>query len=266
MSLSSGWGRTKPPGGCRLDWRHPLARGLLHSWPLAERGGSRTADLAGNTALVLAANAGWTASGGGGGLAVVSDDDTTIAEAERADAGALTEATFWVAGVVSALTFYDGFLVHRGSAGAVHGMTTDSGAIHLGYNWNDDSAAYGWSGGPVIPLDTPLSLAAVVSASAVRVYAGRATDANATAHASATLNTTWRLANDPLGRTPGMAVEAAGLWGRALPPAEIEALFAAPYDVVWKPRYWYVGAQAAAAAASLVPPPPAWRFAHLLVR
>lgn len=61
--------RSKPPAGARVDWSHPLARGLVAYWPFNEGSGRRAAELVnGNAAVLLNLTGtarGW--SGGAGG-------------------------------------------------------------------------------------------------------------------------------------------------------------------------------------------------------
>lgn len=67
--INSGWGKTKPPLGTRLNRGHPLAKGLAACWVMNEGAGVLVSDSSGLTNLALT-GATWSRNNGGIGTQI----------------------------------------------------------------------------------------------------------------------------------------------------------------------------------------------------
>lgn len=155
----------KPPLGVPINWRHPLAKGLVGYWLMNENGGTHVADLSGNgnhgtltgMAFPGTPTSGWTAGRDGPALALDGTNDYV----QIGDVGALDgipAMTLFVWAVAS-LLYADKCLVSKSG-------TTDSknrfqmGLGGTGYGGTDDitlsvtdaANQYGYTTGNVVQV------------------------------------------------------------------------------------------------------------------
>lgn len=266
-----GWGAAKPPPGLPLDAANPLARDLLHYWPLNEGAGQLANDLGslGNPLLLQAASS-WR--GGAAGAVFHTDASgatgTGGAGTQRPESYTLSTGPgvtfFWTARIPTGQS-YGGIIYERNSQ--VYGPQVDPSGARLTTNWNDDGWWYG--SGPVIPDNVWHGGASVVTPGGIYNYINSASDLWGTSPTAATIDASWYVGRDPYGsgqRAINADFGVAAIWKRGLSAQEIAQLMAAPYDLIWKPRYWYIGTQGGAPPAAPLPAPvvlqrtyrPAW--------
>jgi hypothetical protein len=271
-----GWGRTKPPSaGARLDSAHPLARGLAGFW-LFGPDGPRAANLVtGREAVRGTAGTVAPAAGRSGPALRFNGAAGSHLTAESLDAGATwpTELTvdtvFNLATVSQSGALFKVGYDTQGIAVGIGGSDMDSNGSNLlilreFLAWVNTGVTHtlGWH--HLLFDYSQTTSVARVSMDGAEVYNANIGSINATPPAEVHLG--GYTTNGGGSRHHDNRQEYARIWTRLLEPAEQLEAYRAPYDLVWTPRYWYVGAQTAVAAASLVLPPPAWRFAHMAVR
>lgn len=249
MAVLTGWGETKPPAGIplHLNQDHSLARGLRHYWPLAEGAGRRVADLApGRNDLLLGSTADWTGGLPGAALKTASGNQTSGAASERAATYSLSTATLYVFLSPIGTPADDAVpFASRGTASVdkIGLLYNVSGTAQLGYNWADNSSTYGWLSGLTVTADRWQHQAVAITATAGTAYIDGASATNAVANATATLTVPWTLGYEDFFNlhTAAVRIACAAVWDRALTAADVQTLFAAPFDLVWRPRSWWTG-------------------------
>lgn len=258
---SPSWGLQKPPVGAPIAARHPLTNGLLRLWLVNEGAGRLINELAsgyastaaaGDTTTVPTWGAQGTVHGGQGYWAPTGPAINTPV------------ASLWVrvrydgnlaGGLQSPIGFANGF----GSAATREKfLYVDSTHTVTGYAW-DGGARYVTSSALVV--GGWYDIVATWDGSNGRIYLNGILNATATCgntYVSYTVANIWLggQATDGTERTWNGIISRAGVWNRALAPAEVAWLYAEPYAMIAPPvpaQGWWVLAQST--GTTLTAPP-----------
>lgn len=126
---------TRPPLGTPLNPAHPLNRGLVVYWPMAEGAGGKTMDLSGNgnhghlTNIVQGPTSGWTGGNFGGAMSFDGVNDAINAEGFVHKASAFS-VSFWILGL--SRSNYNQTINIGGAWGSFVFHTDSGGAIFVG--------------------------------------------------------------------------------------------------------------------------------------
>jgi hypothetical protein len=246
--VPTGWGQTKPPDGVPVDWGHPLSRGLVACWLFNQGAGRLAPNLAGgrgNTdgffTTFGADGPQWIGSPYGSAVYFSGDGDNV----EFGDVA-------W--GLGSAFSVR---LILRIDNTNYTSFWRDDGTLNIQPN-GGNMRFVTWPGGTVRFTDS--TGGAVVNGEWAdwvfawngtgRIYkngvevAYSAQDAGTGANADGT--DTFRLGcSGGGGEAATGALALAQLWRREILRDEAAALAAAPFDMIWRPR-WFIPAAAAA--------------------
>jgi hypothetical protein len=229
----------KPPlGQARINWSHPLAKGLVHLWLFNESGGDRSADLVNPTGANdaikydAAANV-WTRDGYTLGYA----GNLTAAVSAASNLGSgftvLARRTLlgtYNSGIVCRNT-YTGFIFNYSTSPDLR-IVSNSNSTDVVAPWTNDgrvhdfvaSVELGASGGKIYVDGVPLA---------------KTTDGTIAAYATGA--TPWMIGSQS-GFNDGQGTQVVvGIWSRVLTPAEIRLLYEQPYCLLESsPRRTYV--------------------------
>ncbi len=139
----------------------------------------------------------------------------------------LLPATFTAWVFMTSYDSYDGIIFSRGTG--VTGMSITPSQT-LGYNWNDDSNAYYWTGGPTVPLNQWVFVAMVVESTQATAYVGSGgsvtSGTNVNAHTASQLNA-LEIGRDSYSGARSLkgSIDDARIYNRALSPVEVQRLY-----------------------------------------
>jgi hypothetical protein len=243
---------TKPPGAQRVDWTHPLSRGLRNAWLMGEGAGERAADAAGNWPLTNALTTGTIKWGGSQyGHALRCPGGT----GQRWKAAGSQEAGRWLweqgVGTVAVLTrpaaaatsvWFDNCDGSSSVRGFHFRMSSDRTIL-----WTCFRAGFGtiWnlSTTGTLTLDRWALVTATADGATARVYVNGVVDATTAVLStlgSGTAGNELSLGNYAVATSGGFQGMLAGawIWDRALSAAEIKQHAAAPFAMCAAPASW----------------------------
>lgn len=149
---TSGIGYTKPTSGARLNYTHPLARGIIGAWMFLEGGGIVTKDLASGNYANLNTGVNW--SGGKNGKALHFDGSSGFLFVNAADdtnssilLGAGNKSYALETLVKPITTNTDGCVIAFGAASLSHAVSINadvSGNVYSVHFSNDHAFAQPW--------------------------------------------------------------------------------------------------------------------------
>lgn len=145
-----------------------LARGLKSLWLINEGGGGTIRDICQGTALAKSGSPTWATSFDGRGVQSPSVNDYFVSAGTYQPPFGSTATLFWRGYFTGTPNSYTHCFGHRvgGLTGTAFSINVQVGP-RLGFEWN---GTFGWLSGPIIPLNTLVTLGVAVAGANVSAY------------------------------------------------------------------------------------------------